>query len=230
MKLGAGAGAVAGQADEGRGRGRGRHERLTHVLLNNNLFNGTLPTLGHKPALHSLDLSRNALRGTIPSLRLPALEFADFSHNALSGALPELGARVVFFSVSYNALSGRLMLPRGTSWRDATALVGLHAEHNGFDSVDDDLCNAPAALFASIQKGHSGGGCHLSSNPLVPAHDQESVALLEAVPTDNPGAVAPTVLAGAPDACRALPRCLHNCTVGPRCKFADAFTSARVVD
>ena len=86
-----------------------------------------------------------------------------------------------------------------------------------------------ATLFAAIQKGHSGSGCHLSSNPLVPAHDQESVALLEVVPAGKPGAIAPTVLAGEPDACRALFKsapCLRNCTVGPRCKFVGAFTSA----
>ena len=95
------------------GAGGHHHERLTHVLLNHNGFTGPLPALQpHKPALHSLDLSRNALNGHIPRLDLPTLEFVDLSHNALTGGLPALDAKLAFLSVAYNKLSGRLALPK----------------------------------------------------------------------------------------------------------------------
>eukprot|EP00937_MAST-01D_sp_MAST-1D-sp2_P004715 g4715.t1 len=146
--------------------GGGHHEKLTHVLLNNNNFVGPIPEElhTHKPSLHSMDLGHNQLRGPVLSLELRQLEFADFSHNRLTGSLPRMGKRLKYLSVSHNQLSGTFALPRphksfgAASWADMAGLIGVHAEYNQFDSIEESFCSAPAALFQSFEKGRLSSG------------------------------------------------------------------------
>ena len=245
------------------GAGGHHHERLTHVLLNHNGFTGPLPALQpHKPALHSLDLSRTALSGDIPRLDLPTLEFVDLSHNALTGGLPALDAKLAFLSVAYNRLSGRLALPKqregvggdggegegggggggagaggggggggggvgaarvvGSSWAELTQVIGFHAEHNAFDSVEPSFCDLPQKLFESFEKGRGGGGCHLAFNPIVrgaPPTDaaKAAAAAAAAAAAVNGGGAAPVARMGLAVDCDKLPQCVLTCSLRPGC-------------
>eukprot|EP00282_Hemiselmis_andersenii_P038696 CAMPEP_0169431652 /NCGR_PEP_ID=MMETSP1042-20121227/3062_1 /TAXON_ID=464988 /ORGANISM="Hemiselmis andersenii, Strain CCMP1180" /LENGTH=324 /DNA_ID=CAMNT_0009542079 /DNA_START=94 /DNA_END=1066 /DNA_ORIENTATION=- len=89
---------------------------LSTLRLANNQLTGAIPPL--TASLHTIDLSMNAITGSItPSiLSLPALSYLSLSHNALSGPLPAPPAAPLdssphptkFLDVSHNMLSGSL--------------------------------------------------------------------------------------------------------------------------
>ncbi len=115
------------------------------VRITNCGITGTIPTtLGQTRSLRTLDLSRNNLTGTVPSIyNLSALVTIDVSNNLLYGTLPTIESltplegyvfaknrftgdtptfntsRLVFLSLSYNQLDGTIapIIFRGTTYR-----------------------------------------------------------------------------------------------------------------
>ena len=115
------------------------------------------------PSLHSLDLSRNALVGALPSLDLPSLAFVDVSHNALGGTgLPRSG-RAWPSSASPTTASAAAWRCRRRGW-DALPDLVAGMRSTTLDAVDA-LCDAPAALFAAIG---TPARCHQSSTRSCP--------------------------------------------------------------
>ncbi|CAL2246017.1 unnamed protein product [Prunus armeniaca] len=91
--------------------------QLRLIDFSSNRFEGEIPAgiIGNLRALHSLNLSNNALTGQIPSSlgNLTALESLDLSRNQLSGRIPGNLAQLNFlayFNVSHNHLWGPIPL------------------------------------------------------------------------------------------------------------------------
>ncbi|RWR97274.1 MDIS1-interacting receptor like kinase 2-like protein [Cinnamomum micranthum f. kanehirae] len=108
--------------------------KVTEINLSNCSLQGKLDHLNFTslPNLVRLDLSRNALNGTIPT-QIPAssqIVFFDLSINQLSGVLPLSLANLTHVSVlniSYNALYGEIPPSPFASWIN---LVSLRLHNN----------------------------------------------------------------------------------------------------
>lgn len=105
-----------------------RLSTVTHVILNNNNLNGTLPMeLQYLDSLVALDLSQNSLRGSLPEILPPFLTTASFANNNLSQHVPDTWQQLSHLEVlnlQENELRGTLPL--------LTSLRVLRGQHNFF--------------------------------------------------------------------------------------------------
>ncbi|XXG52056.1 hypothetical protein AAC387_Pa03g0471 [Persea americana] len=88
--------------------------KMTSIDLSKNALNGVIPSeMGYLKGLHSLNLSCNYLRGSIPTTfqQLLELESLDLSYNQLNGSIPlelEKLDRLAVLSLSFNTFSGKI--------------------------------------------------------------------------------------------------------------------------
>ncbi|KAK2632705.1 hypothetical protein EUGRSUZ_L01193, partial [Eucalyptus grandis] len=118
---------------------------LTDLDISRNALNGTIPlSIGKMTNLTTLVISNNHLSGEIPRFwsNLPFLYILDMSNNSLSGPIPrEVGflSSLMFFILSNNNLSGKLP----SSLRNCSSLDSLDLGENKFSG------NIPAWIAES---------------------------------------------------------------------------------
>ncbi|KAK3410334.1 hypothetical protein EUGRSUZ_J02327 [Eucalyptus grandis] len=119
---------------------------LTDLDISRNALNGTIPlSIGKMTNLTTLVISNNHLSGEIPRFwsNLPFLYILDMSNNSLSGPIPrEVGflSSLEFLILSNNNLSGKLP----SSLRNCSSLDSLDLGENKFSG------NIPAWIAESI--------------------------------------------------------------------------------
>ncbi|KAF8035539.1 hypothetical protein BT93_C1539 [Corymbia citriodora subsp. variegata] len=119
---------------------------LTDLDVSQNALNGTIPlSIGNMTTLTTLVISNNYLSGEIPQFwsDLSLLYILDMSNNNLSGPIPrEVGllSSLMFFIVSKNNLSGELP----SSFQNCSSLASLDLGENRFSG------NIPAWIAESI--------------------------------------------------------------------------------
>ncbi|KAF7850691.1 hypothetical protein BT93_L5093 [Corymbia citriodora subsp. variegata] len=119
---------------------------LTDLDISRNALNGTIPlSIGNMAILTTLVISNNYLSGEIPRFwsNLSLLYILDMSNNSLSGPIPsEVGflSSLMFFILSNNNLSGKLP----SSLRNCSSLHSLDLGENNFSG------NIPAWIAESI--------------------------------------------------------------------------------
>jgi len=96
---------------------------LAALLLGNNQFTGTLPDYQHLPNLVFLDVSRNRLKGPIPTTLMKSVK-----------TVPKSG-ETIFIDVSGNSLTG-------TVPQELQRLqnLQLHVKNNKFSAISEELC------------------------------------------------------------------------------------------
>lgn len=81
---------------------------LKKMQLSNNALNGSIPNFV-LPVLEELDLSVNDFSGTIPNFNLPALKTLSLSSNVLSGSLPDFVLpALMILTADNNSLTGTI--------------------------------------------------------------------------------------------------------------------------
>ncbi|KAH7445489.1 hypothetical protein KP509_01G011300 [Ceratopteris richardii] len=80
---------------------------LFMLNLGHNRLSGTLPPFASAGALEHLDMNRNSLSGSLPSLP-PSLSYLNLANNQLSGGIDSLAwlAKITYVDLSHNRLSG----------------------------------------------------------------------------------------------------------------------------
>ncbi len=113
---------------------------LTSLRITSSGLGGGVPAL---PAgLQHLDVSENALTGTIPDLSdLTSLRQANLSANELTGGIPALPASLAALRLIDNDLSGEI-----GDLSAATSLLHLHLDYNGFTGDIPDATELPEGL------------------------------------------------------------------------------------
>jgi tRNA A-37 threonylcarbamoyl transferase component Bud32 len=127
--------------------------KLQTLRINNNNFNGNLPSIiGNLANLQiMLDVSSNKLNGALPQElgMLQMLEFLNLSHNQFSGSIPQSFTSMTSLStldVSYNNLEGPV--PTGRLLQNASVNWFLH---------NDGLCGNLSGLppcYSTQLSGH----------------------------------------------------------------------------
>ncbi|PRP75728.1 putative leucine-rich repeat receptor-like protein kinase [Planoprotostelium fungivorum] len=80
---------------------------ITYLLLNNNTFNGSVPSLFSRKNLQSIDMACNRLSGQLPDFnQLQNLKYLNLSHNLLQDSVPSfVGSPINTLDLSYNQIT-----------------------------------------------------------------------------------------------------------------------------
>lgn len=140
---------------------------LTSLQINDNSgLGGSIPPLTGLTQLQSIDLSRNALTGGLPSLAgLPSLQTALFNNNQLSGSIPPFDGvtGLQWFAAADNQLSGGIPSLAGLS-----ALTGFYVDFN-------QLTGPPPPLPSPTSLGQYGAALCPNSLDHVESADWDAI-------------------------------------------------------
>lgn len=124
-----------------------RFSGLNILRLDDNKLQGNLQEIASLTELRHLDLSQNALSGSIPKalLNFEHLRVLNLSCNSISGTLPFFPPGLETLSLSRNLIGGKLSL------RNLTALSILQVDHNSLTGVFDlPVLNALSVIDVSF--------------------------------------------------------------------------------
>ncbi|MCF8238991.1 MAG: leucine-rich repeat domain-containing protein [Saprospiraceae bacterium] len=115
--------------------------QLIHLILNENIIQGSIPDFTSLPELQTLWVPDNQLTGVLPDFsNMPKLANIFLSNNSLSGALPDFTNVPLLISISIgsNQLTGTL-----PNFTNTPKLSNLSINDNRFSGEIPDFSNTP---------------------------------------------------------------------------------------